>query len=844
MTLRCDVAIVGAGPYGLSVAAHLLPMNIEARVFGEPMDFWRRQMPMGMLLRSEKHASNISAPDRNLGLEDYLAGAGINVSTQVRVEDFIEYGCWFQKQAISDLDTRRVMKVDRHKSGFLLRLEDDEQILAQRVVVAAGIAAFAHRPRQFLSLPAEQASHSVDHRDLAKFAGARVVVIGAGQSAFESAALLIENGADVEIIVRAPNVFWIPGRKSSKPIAGIQARLFPPHGIGSRKFSYLVARPHLFRQLPRVLQDVITYSGVRPKVSTWVKPRLGSASITTSCSVLSALPTIGGPLLTLVDGSERRVDHVLLATGYRVDISRYQFLPPELLQSIDCVNGYPALNPDFESSIPGLYFVGASAGQSFGPLVRFVVGADYSAKAVARSIKSRFGSRPRRQRPQLSINSNISHLPKKRSATVGALVLGGDFGALGVVRSLGRHNIPVWTILEPHELAGKSCYSARSLRWPDLGENRQVEFLLELGRRFALEGWVLFPIGDERAALLARNRDLLERQFHVTTPDWQVMRWAYDKRLTYQLASSLGLNCPQTLYPQTRDEVLDLDCTFPVIIKPAIKKTLNRLTFEKAWLARDRTELLKLYDQAVGLVDPSVVMLQEMIPGGGDTQFSYGALYSEGSPIASLVARRTRQFPVVFGRTSSFVETIERPEVETAASTLLKAMNYSGIVEVEFKYDFRDRSYKVLDINPRTWAWQALGGRAGVEFPYLAWRWAQGHQLTRTFGRPGIKWLHGRMDVRAAASEMWHGRLSPARYLQSILSARVCAILAADDLVPALLATPLTLASRLSRSRLFRKSRIGNVEYQPGDDSQAAVPKSTASIKRVTFVQKTLSREP
>ncbi len=792
MTLRCDVAIVGAGPYGLSVAAHLLPMNIEARVFGEPMDFWRRQMPMGMLLRSEKHASNISAPDRNLGL--YLAGAGINVSTQVRVEDFIEYGCWFQKQAISDLDTRRVMKVDRHKSGFLLRLEDDEQILAQRVVVAAGIAAFAHRPRQFLSLPAEQASHSVDHRDLAKFAGARVAVIGAGQSAFESAALLIENGADVEIIVRAPNVFWIPGRKSSKPMTGIQARLFPPQ-----------------------------------------KPRLGSASITTSCSVLSALPTIGGPLLTLVDGSERRVDHVLLATGYRVDISRYQFLPPELLQSIDCANGYPALNPDFESSIRGLYFVGASAGQSFGPLVRFVVGADYSAKAVARSIKSRFGSRPRRQKPQLSINSNISHVPKKRSATVGALVLGGDFGALGVVRSLGRHNIPVWTILEPHELAGKSCYSARSLRWPDLGENRQVEFLLELGRRFALEGWVLFPIGDERAALLARNRDLLERQFHVTTPDWQVMRWAYDKRLTYQLAASLGLNCPQTLYPQNRDEVLDLDCTFPVIIKPAIKKTLNRLTFEKAWLARDRTELLKLYDQAVGLVDPSVVMLQEMIPGGGDTQFSYGALYSEGSPIASLVARRTRQFPVVFGRTSSFVETIERPEVETAATTLLKAMNYSGLVEVEFKYDFRDRSYKVLDINPRTWAWQALGGRAGVEFPYLAWRWAQGHQLTRTFGRPGIKWLHGRMDVRAAASEMWHGRLSPARYLQSILSARVCAILAADDLVPALLATPLTLASRLSRSRLFRKSRIGNVEYQTGDDSLAAVPKSTASIKRVTF---------
>jgi D-aspartate ligase len=275
-----------------------------------------------------------------------------------------------------------------------------------------------------------------------------------------------------------------------------------------------------------------------------------------------------------------------------------------------------------------------------------------------------------------------------------------------------------------------------------------------------------------------------------------VMRYAFDKRLTYELAARLGLDHPWTYRCGTREDVAALECEFPVVLKPAVKTSFNRFTRARAWLVNNRGELLKRYEEAVNLVSADVVLIQQMIPGGNENQFSYAALYSDGQPIASLVARRTRQFPADFGQGSSLVETEECDEVERAAERLLGAIRYTGIVEVEFKFDHRDSTYKLLDINPRIWSWHTLAVKAGVDFPYLLWHLAHNQPIERIRGKPGVKWVRMVRDLAAAAQEVWSGRLTPESYLRSIADVSSFAIFSTDDPIPALLEIPLLFAYR------------------------------------------------
>ena len=276
---------------------------------------------------------------------------------------------------------------------------------------------------------------------------------------------------------------------------------------------------------------------------------------------------------------------------------------------------------------------------------------------------------------------------------------------------------------------------------------------------------------------LARHHAALSSRFRMTVPPWDLLRWAYDKRLTYRLAGDIGVDHPKTFYPATRDELSNLDCSFPVILKPAFKKQVNRFTRDKAWRADDRQTLAARYAEACELVGPDVVMVQELIAGGGEAQFSYAALCADGRTLASVTARRTRQYPVEFGRSSSMVETCDQPAIEEPARRLLSAMRYTGLVEVEFKYDRTDRRYKLLDVNPRVWTWQALCGRAGVDFPYLLWRSIHGDPVPELRARPGVRWVRMSTDLAAASTEMLRGRLSLRAYLRSLKrSSRVCGI--------------------------------------------------------------------
>ena len=380
----------------------------------------------------------------------------------------------------------------------------------------------------------------------------------------------------------------------------------------------------------------------------------------------------------------------------------------------------------------------------------------------------------------------------------GALVLGSDYKALGIVRSLGRHGIPVWVLTDEHRVAAASRYARRVLEWPD-DDGERVAFLLELERAHGLEGWALYPDGDDTAALLAQAHCTLSERYRVTVPPWEVLEWAYDKRKTYALAAQLGIAHPRTAYPRGRADVLAYDGPFPAILKPASRPTMNRFTVAKAWRADDLETLVARYDEACALIDPALIMIQELVAGDGGAQRSYAALCRDGEPIASLAARRWRQWPMDFGRASTYVETIDPGPIEEPARRVLEALRFDGIVEIEFKYDAREGRHKLLDINPRVWGWHTLGRRAGVDFPYLLWRHVRGETVAPVRARTGVRWVRALTDVPTALGEIRRGRLGPLAYLASLRPPIEFAVLALDDPLPALAELPDTL--RLARRR-------------------------------------------
>ncbi|OLC41783.1 MAG: hypothetical protein AUH74_05225 [Nitrospirae bacterium 13_1_40CM_4_62_6] len=340
-------------------------------------------------------------------------------------------------------------------------------------------------------------------------------------------------------------------------------------------------------------------------------------------------------------------------------------------------------------------------------------------------------------------------------------------------------------------LATLSRYTRRTLPWITGSPEEQVGYLLRQARDHHLDGWALFPTVDRSAALLSRFRRELATRFRVTTPDWDVLRWAYDKRLTYQLAAQESIDHPWTLCPASEADLEAVDGRFPVILKPAVKADSNQFTADKAWPAENRDRLLARYREARALVPPELILVQDMIPGGGEAQFSFTALCSEGRPIASLTARRTRQYPIDFGRGSSFVETVEVPEIEAPAHRLLAAIHYTGLVELEFKYDRRDRRYKLLDFNARIWTWSSLCCRAGVDYPYLLWRMMLGNRVPEIRGRAGVRWVRMLADVPAAFQELVRGRLRVADYVRSFRGPLEFALSAADDPWPGVLDVPI-----------------------------------------------------
>jgi len=392
-----DVAVLGAGPYGLAAAGALRDAGMSVVALGRPMSFWEG-MPRGMRLRSPYVASSIGGPAGPRSLDAFAADTGTTIQPPVPLEQFIQYGHWVQKRAAPDLDTREVSRVEREDGVFRLALADGDDVVARRLVIAAGIATFPRIPALFSGLPETQVSHASAHRDLSVFRDQRVLVIGAGQSALESAALMAESGAQVQIAARADVVHWLRRHPWLRSLGPVSELIYAPAEVGPPVWCRLVEAPNLVRLMPSNRRHQLDRRSIRPAGAGWLRERVvDSIPLSLNREVVEVASAPTGVTVTFQDDQEVVVDHVLLGTGYRVDLSHYTFVGPSLLSEVRKAHGYPVMGRGFQSSVPGLHFLGAPSAWRFGPLMRFVAGTDFTARELTR-VLTRSATAPWRKR--------------------------------------------------------------------------------------------------------------------------------------------------------------------------------------------------------------------------------------------------------------------------------------------------------------------------------------------------------------------------------------------------------------------------------------------------------------
>jgi D-aspartate ligase len=372
--------------------------------------------------------------------------------------------------------------------------------------------------------------------------------------------------------------------------------------------------------------------------------------------------------------------------------------------------------------------------------------------------------------------------PAKNKGGVGAVIIGGEHPGLGIARSLGRRGIPICIIDDQYSISQFSKYVGRTVRVRDLRDERKaVDNVLEVGHRYGLKDWVLFPTRDETVAAFSHHRKQLAEFFRVTTPDWDTVQWAWDKKNTYELGAKLGIPVPGTWNPRTLDELAPLYDRLPLAIKPAVKENFFYATGAKAWRAETPEQLRHFFEKASRQIRPEEILVQEIIPGDGRQQYSYCAFFRDGKAHGSLVAKRMRQHPREFGRAATYVESVDLPEIEELSERFLKAIDYYGLVEIEFKQDPRDGQFKMLDVNARTWGFHSIGGPAGVDFPHLLFADQMGEPVTSCRGQTGVGWLRLIADLPTAASDLWGGHIKLGSYLGSLKRTRVESVFSRED---------------------------------------------------------------
>lgn len=390
----CDVAIIGAGPYGLSIAAHLRARAVDFRIFGSPMYAWRAQMPKGMRLKSEGFASSLYDPGSKFTLAAYCKEQALpyaDTAMPVPLETFVSYGLEFQKRFVPEMECKAVAGLRHSGGGYEIHLEDGENFTARKVIVAVGLSYYQHIPPILSSLPKTKVSHSAQYGPLDHLKGSEVVVVGAGASALDLAALLHQANARVRVVGRKPVIRFHNPPDPRRPSL-VQRILNPQTGIGFGWKLFLCENaPWLFRLMPEQFRLTKVRRILGPAPGWFIKQEVvGKVPLHLGLSIKEASAQNGSVTLRLADGSGAETtldaDHIIAATGYRVDLRRLTFIAPDDLAKIRSVENTPVLSSNFESSLPGLHFVGISAANTFGPVMRFAVGARFTARRLARHL--------------------------------------------------------------------------------------------------------------------------------------------------------------------------------------------------------------------------------------------------------------------------------------------------------------------------------------------------------------------------------------------------------------------------------------------------------------------------
>lgn len=393
MSFSTETTVIGAGPYGLSIAAHLRARNANFRILGSPMHFWKNNMPKGMMLKSAGFASSLYDPARIFTLEKFCKARNIayaDVDIPVSLETFCEYAGAFQQEIVPNLENEHVAGVETYRDGFLVRLKNGECFTSRRVVLAVGVDYFRRIPAPLTGLSATICSHSAEHNSLEQFRNREVVVLGAGASATDMAVLLQDAGAHVSLVTRRPALaFGTPWGGSARPYLQQLRAPLSPVGPGWRS-RLCTEVPWLYRYLPDDVRLRIVRNTLGPEGGWFMKKRMGSIPVLPGYRLQDAALSGGRVHLQLadLDGREKRIaaDHVIAATGFEADVRRIPFLSRMIVKALHLIGNTPRLTARFESSVKGLYFVGPIAATSFGPVMRFAAGADFTSRRIVKHL--------------------------------------------------------------------------------------------------------------------------------------------------------------------------------------------------------------------------------------------------------------------------------------------------------------------------------------------------------------------------------------------------------------------------------------------------------------------------
>ncbi len=367
----------------------------------------------------------------------------------------------------------------------------------------------------------------------------------------------------------------------------------------------------------------------------------------------------------------------------------------------------------------------------------------------------------------------------------GVIITGGDFQGLGAMRTLAKKGIPVILLDSDFCIARFSRYKEKYFKSPHPSEKESYRnFLIDFARKEKFQKWVIFPNSDESVYVLSKYKDILEDFYRIPTPCWEIIQYVYIKKKTYQIAEKNDISIPKTYYHENLEELLDLKLKFPLVIKPSIRDHFYNKVKIKAFRINNREELIEKYQFVRSIIDPSEILVQELIPGGPNNLYSFCPFFKNGKVITSIMARRARQHPMDFGHASTFAELVEVPEMYEASEKFLKLINYYGLAEVEFMKDPRDGKYKLIEINPRIWGWHTLAIGAGVDLLYMLYQDMIGERIDIQTPLKDIKWVRLITDIPTVFMEIVKRKMKITDYLKTMKGKKEFAVFSLNDPLP------------------------------------------------------------